>query len=312
MNVYRNITDLIGNTPMLELAALTEEKKLYANIVAKLEGFNPGGSVKDRVGLAMLEKAEKQGLIQPGAVIIEPTSGNTGIGLALVARRKGYRAILTMPETMSVERRVLLEAHGAEIVLTEGEKGMKGAIEKAQALAKEIPGSYIPDQFSNVANPAIHKKTTGPEIWRDMDGKIDIFVAGVGTGGTLSGVGEYLKEKNPQIKIIAVEPADSAVLSKGEVGVHKLQGIGAGFVPDTLNVGIYDEVVAVKTEDAFEAARSVAKKEALLVGISAGAALWAALEEARKKENENKNIVVLFPDSGERYLSTELFKKTGF
>ncbi len=307
MKIYQSITELIGNTPMLELNKLAKEKKLYAKIIAKLEGFNPGGSVKDRVGLAMLEDAEKQGKIKPGAVIIEPTSGNTGIGLALVARTRGYRAILTMPDTMSVERRMLLQAHGAEIVLTEGVKGMQGAIEKAHELAKSIPGSYIPDQFNNLSNPAIHKKTTGPEIWKDLEGKVDMFVAGVGTGGTLSGVGKYLKEQNQNIKIIAVEPAASAVLSEGKAGAHKIQGIGAGFVPATLDTKIYDKVVAVQNEDAFAAAREVAKSEALLIGISGGAAVWAAMQEASKEENKDKVIVVLIPDSGERYLSTELF-----
>lgn len=308
MNVYKSITDLIGNTPMLELAKFSEQKKLNAKIIAKLEGFNPGGSVKDRVAAAMLDDAEKQGLIAPGAVVIEPTSGNTGIGLALVARRKGYHVILTMPETMSIERRQLLEAYGAEIVLTPGAKGMDGAIQKAHELAQSIPGSYIPDQFNNPSNPAAHKSTTAAEIWRDLEGDIDIFIAGVGTGGTLSGIGEYLKEKKPEIEVIAVEPTNSPVLSKGQSGPHGLQGIGAGFVPSVLNTKIYDEVLAVTEEEAFESARAVAKTEGLLVGISAGAALWAAEQTARKAKNRGKTIVVIIPDSGERYLSTALYK----
>ncbi|WP_295862503.1 cysteine synthase A, partial [uncultured Fibrobacter sp.] len=296
---------LIGHTPLLELTHI--EEGLGAKIVAKLEYFNPAGSVKDRIAKAMLDDAEKSGKLKKGAVIIEPTSGNTGIGLASVAAARGYRIIIVMPETMSVERRQLMKAYGAELVLTEGAKGMKGAIAKADELAKEIPNSFIPGQFVNPANPAAHKATTGPEIWEDTDGKVDIFVAGVGTGGTVSGVGEYLKEKNPNVKVVAVEPASSPVLSKGTAGSHKIQGIGAGFVPDTLNTKVYDEIIAVENEAAFEAGREIGKKEGVLVGISSGAALWAAKELAKRPENKGKTIVALLPDTGDRYLSTALF-----
>ena len=292
------------------MLALNNYKKhfdLEANILAKLEYFNPAGSVKDRIGLAMIDDAELRGILKPGAVIIEPTSGNTGIGLASVAAARGYRAILTMPETMSVERRNLLKAYGAEVVLTDGSKGMKGAIEKAEELSREIPNSFIPSQFTNPANPGVHKKTTGPEIWEDTDGKVDIFVAGVGTGGTVSGIGEYLKSKNPKVQIVAVEPASSPVLTKGEAGPHKIQGIGAGFVPETLNTKVYDEVIAIQNEDSFTYSKAVARTEGFLVGISAGAALAAAVELAKRPENHGKNIVVLLPDTGDRYLSTELF-----
>lgn len=307
MKVYERITDLIGNTPILELKNYEKEKGLSATILGKLEYFNPAGSVKDRIAKAMVDEAEEKGILKPESVIIEPTSGNTGIGLASVAASRGYRIILTMPETMSVERRNLLKAYGAELVLTEGVKGMKGAIEKAQELAAETPNSFIPSQFTNMANPTVHKNTTGPEIWKDTDGKVDIFVAGVGTGGTVSGVGEYLKSQNPNVKVVAVEPAGSPVLSKGTPGPHKIQGIGAGFVPDTLNIKIYDEIITVENEDAFETGRVLAKKEGLLVGVSSGAAVFAATELARRSENKGKIIVALLPDTGERYLSTPMF-----
>ncbi len=303
--IYTSADQLIGHTPLLELTHI--EEGLGAKILAKLEYFNPAGSVKDRIAKAMLDDAEKSGKLKKGAVIIEPTSGNTGIGLASVAAARGYRIIIVMPETMSVERRQLMKAYGAELVLTEGAKGMKGAIAKAEELAKEIPGGFIPGQFVNPANPAAHKATTGPEIWEDTYGKVDIFVAGVGTGGTVSGVGEYLKSQNPNVKVVAVEPADSPVLSKGTAGSHKIQGIGAGFVPDTLNTKIYDEVIAVANEAAFEAGREIGKKEGVLVGISSGAALWAAKELAKRPENKGKTIVALLPDTGDRYLSTALF-----
>ena len=307
MKAYERITDLIGGTPLLKLTNYNEQKQLEATIYGKLEYFNPAGSVKDRIAKAMIDDAEEKGLLKPNAVIIEPTSGNTGIGLAAVAASRGYKIILTMPETMSVERRNLLKAYGAELVLTDGAKGMKGAIEKAQELAAETPNSFIPSQFTNVANPAVHKATTGPEIWQDTDGKVDIFVAGVGTGGTVSGVGEYLKAQNPKVKVVAVEPAGSPVLSKGTPGPHKIQGIGAGFVPDTLNTKVYDEVIAVADNDAFETGRTIARKEGLLVGISAGAAVFAATELAKRPENKGKIIVALLPDTGERYLSTPMF-----
>ena len=307
MKVYNTITDLIGKTPLLKLNKLIAENNLEAEVLAKLEYFNPAGSVKDRIALAMINKAEASGAIGKGAVIIEPTSGNTGIGLAAVAAARGYRAILTMPETMSVERRNLLKAYGAEIVLTDGTKGMTGAIAKAEELAKEIPNSFIPGQFSNQANPEAHILTTGPEIWQDTDGKVDIFVAGVGTGGTLSGVGGYLKQQNPNVKVVAVEPSGSPVLSKGVAGPHKIQGIGAGFVPDTLNTDIYDEIITVENDDAFATGRALAHKEGLLVGISSGAAVWAATQLAKRPENKGKVIVALLPDTGERYLSTPMF-----
>ena len=303
--IYTSADQLIGHTPLLELTHI--EEGLGAKILAKLEYFNPAGSVKDRVAKAMLDDAEKSGKLKAGSVIIEPTSGNTGIGLASVAAARGYRIIIVMPETMSVERRQIMKAYGAELVLTEGAKGMKGAIAKAEELAKEIPNSFIPGQFVNPANPAAHKATTGPEIWEDTDGKVDIFVAGVGTGGTVSGVGEFLKSKNPNVKVVAVEPASSPVLSKGTAGAHKIQGIGAGFVPDTLNTKIYDEIIAVENEDAFVAGREIGKKEGVLVGISSGAALWAAKELAKRPENKGKTIVALLPDTGDRYLSTALF-----
>lgn len=307
MRVYRKITDLIGGTPLLELTNYEKANELNAKIYAKLEYFNPAGSVKDRIAKAMLDDAEEKGLLKPGAVIIEPTSGNTGIGLASVAASRGYKVILTMPETMSVERRNLLKAYGAELVLTEGAKGMAGAIAKAKELAEQTPNSYIPSQFTNPANPAVHLKTTGPEIWADTDGKVDIFVAGVGTGGTLSGVGAYLKSQNPNVKVVAVEPATSPVLSGGKAGPHKIQGIGAGFVPDTLNTDIYDEILPVQNEDAFATGRALARGEGVLVGISSGAAVFAAAQLAKRPENAGKVIVALLPDTGERYLSTPMF-----
>ena len=309
MKVYEKITDLIGGTPLLKLTNYIALNSLEADIYGKLEYFNPAGSVKDRIAKAMLDEAEEKGVLKPGSVIIEPTSGNTGIGLAAVAASRGYKIILTMPETMSVERRNLLKAYGAELVLTDGAKGMKGAIAKADELAAETPNSFIPSQFTNSANPAAHKATTGPEIWNDTDGKVGIFVAGVGTGGTVSGVGEYLKSQNPNIKVVAVEPAGSPVLSKGTPGPHKIQGIGAGFVPDTLNTDIYDEIITVENEDAFETGRTLAKKEGLLVGISSGAAVFAATELAKRPENKGKVIVALLPDTGDRYLSTPMFSE---
>ena len=309
MRIYDRITDLIGNTPLLKLTNYIKEKELGAEIYGKLEYFNPAGSVKDRIAKAMIDDAEEKGLLKPDSVIIEPTSGNTGIGLSAVAAARGYKIILTMPETMSIERRNLLKAYGAELVLTDGAKGMKGAIAKAQELAAETPNSFIPSQFTNAANPAIHRSTTGPEIWNDTDGKVDIFVAGVGTGGTVSGVGEYLKSRNPDVKVVAVEPAGSPVLSKGTPGPHKIQGIGAGFVPDTLNTQIYDEIITVENEDAFETGRILARREGLLVGISSGAAVWAATELAKRPENAGKIIVALLPDTGERYLSTPMFSE---
>ena len=307
MRVYQKITDLIGGTPLLELTNYEKANELNAKIYEKLEYFNPAGSVKDRIAKAMLDDAEEKGLLKPGAVIIEPTSGNTGIGLASVAASRGYKVILTMPETMSVERRNLLKAYGAELVLTEGAKGMPGAIAKAKELAEQTPNSYIPSQFTNPANPAVHLKTTGPEIWADTDGKVDIFVAGVGTGGTLSGVGAYLKSQNPNVKVVAVEPATSPVLSGGKAGPHKIQGIGAGFVPDTLNTDIYDEILPVQNEDAFATGRALARSEGVLVGISSGAAVFAAAQLAKRPENAGKVIVALLPDTGERYLSTPMF-----
>ena len=305
--IYKGTLGLIGNTPLVEVVNIEKELGLEATILVKLEYFNPAGSVKDRIAKAMIEDAEAKGLLKPGAVIIEPTSGNTGIGLAAIAAAKGYRIILTMPETMSVERRNILKAYGAEIVLTEGAKGMKGAIAKADDLAKEIPNSFIPGQFVNPANPAIHKATTGPEIWNDTDGKVDIFIAGVGTGGTVTGTGEYLKEQNPNVKVVALEPADSPVLSEGRAGAHKIQGIGAGFVPDVLNTKLYDEVFKAESADAFAAAKLLAKKEGISVGISSGAALHGAIELAKRPENKGKVIVALLPDSGDRYYSTPLF-----
>ena len=307
MRTFDKITDLIGNTPILKLNNYIALNELPANIYAKLEYFNPAGSVKDRIAKAMIDDAEAKGALKPGAVIIEPTSGNTGIGLAAVAASKGYRIILTMPETMIVERRNLLKAYGAELVLTDGAKGMKGAIAKAEELAQQIEGGFIPSQFTNSANPTAHFNTTGPEIWEDTDGKVDIFVAGVGTGGTVSGVGKYLKSKNPNVKVVAVEPAGSPVLSKGVAGPHKIQGIGAGFVPETLDTKIYDEIIAVENEDAFATGRTLARKEGLLVGISSGAAVYAASQLAKRPENKGKNIVVLLPDTGDRYLSTPMF-----
>ena len=307
--VYDSILDLVGKTPLVELKRIEEKEGLQAKLIAKVESFNPAGSVKDRIAKAMIEDAEAKGLLKEGSVIIEPTSGNTGIGLAAAATVKGYRMILTMPETMSVERRNIVKAYGAEVVLTDGTKGMKGAIEKADELAKEIPNSFIAGQFVNPANPATHKKTTGPEIWEDTDGEVDIFVAGVGTGGTITGTGEYLKEKKPEVKIVAVEPASSPVLSEGVSGPHKIQGIGAGFVPETLNTSIYDEIIKVENEDAFETGKYLAAEEAILAGISSGAALYAAIQLAKREENKGKTIVVLLPDNGDRYYSTALFAK---
>ena len=306
-NIYTSADQLIGKTPLLELTHIEKEEGLEATILAKLEYFNPAGSVKDRIAKAMIDDAEAKGLLKPGSVIIEPTSGNTGIGLASVAAARGYRILIVMPETMSVERRQLMKAYGAELVLTEGAKGMKGAIAKADELAKEIPNAFIPGQFVNPANPAVHKATTGPEIWADADGKVDIFVAGVGTGGTITGVGEYLKEQNPAVQVVAVEPAGSPVLSKGTAGAHKIQGIGAGFVPEVLNTAVYDEVLPVENEDAFAAGRKVGRAEGVLVGISSGAAVWAAIQLAKRPENKGKTIVALLPDTGDRYLSTALF-----
>lgn len=309
MAIYSNVTELVGHTPLLELTRLEADNGLKAKVVVKLELFNPAGSVKDRISKGMIEAAEKQGLLKPGSVIIEPTSGNTGIGLASIAAAKGYRIILTMPETMSVERRNILKAYGAELVLTEGAKGMKGAIEKANQLAAETPGSFQPGQFINQINPLVHRSTTGPEIWEDSDGNVDIFVAGVGTGGTVTGVGQYLKSMNPNVKVVAVEPASSPVLSEGHAGPHKIQGIGAGFVPDVLDTKVYDEVITVKDEDAFEYGRLVAKREGVLVGISSGAAVWAAIQLAKRPENEGKTIVALLADTGERYLSSPMFNQ---
>lgn len=306
--IYRSLTDLIGNTPLLELTNYNRKFAPQATIIAKLEYFNPAGSAKDRIAMAMIDAAEARGLLQKDSVIIEPTSGNTGIGLASVASARGYRTILTMPESMSVERRNLLKAYGAELVLTPGSLGMQGAIDKAEELAAEIPNAFIPGQFVNPANPAIHKATTGPEIWRDTDGEVDIFVAGVGTGGTVSGAGAYLKEKNPRVKIVAVEPSDSPLLSGGKAGPHKIQGIGAGFVPDVLDTRVYDEIIPVENDDAFATGRAVGHKEGVLVGISSGAAVWAALQLAKRPENEGKTIVALLADTGERYLSTALFQ----
>ena len=306
-NIYTSADQLIGNTPLLELTHIEQTENLQAKILAKLEYFNPAGSVKDRIAKAMIDDAEAAGKLKPGSVIIEPTSGNTGIGLASVAAARGYRIIIVMPETMSVERRQIMKAYGAELVLTDGAKGMKGAIAKADELAKEIPDSFVPGQFVNPANPEAHRRTTGPEIWRDTDGKVDIFVAGVGTGGTITGTGSYLKAQNPAVKVVAVEPATSPVLSKGTAGAHKIQGIGAGFVPDVLDTKVYDEIIAVSNEDAFATGKLVGHKEGVLVGISSGAAVWAAIELAKRPENKGKNIVVLLPDTGDRYLSTPLF-----
>ncbi len=308
MAIYKKITDLIGGTPLLELTNTEKLSDLNATVLAKLEYFNPAGSVKDRVAKAMIDDAEAKGILKEGSVIIEPTSGNTGIGLAAVAAARGYRLIITMPETMSIERRNLMKAYGAELVLTDGTKGMKGAIAKAEELAQEIKGSFIPSQFTNPANPAIHEKTTGVEIWEDTNGKVDIFVAGVGTGGTVSGVGAYLKSKNPDVKVVAVEPKNSPVLSEGKAGPHKIQGIGAGFVPETLNTKIYDEIITVSNEDAFETGKAVVRNEGVLVGISSGAAVWAAIQLAKRPENKGKTIVALLPDTGERYLSTPMFE----
>lgn len=305
--IYQSADQLTGATPLLQLSNIEKKYNLKASIIAKLEMFNPAGSVKDRIAKAMIEDAEEKGLLKPGAVIIEPTSGNTGIGLSAMAAAKGYKAMIVMPETMSAERRSLMKAYGAELVLTDGSKGMKGAIAKAEELAAEIPGSFIPSQFDNAANPKIHRETTGPEIWQDTDGAVDIFVAGIGTGGTITGVGEYLKSKNPAVKIVAVEPAASPLLARGTAGAHKIQGIGAGFVPSVLNTDIYDEIILVENEEAFETGRMLGQSEGLLAGISAGAALFAALQLAQRDENQGKNIVVLLPDSGDRYLSTPLF-----
>ncbi|MDD6502845.1 MAG: cysteine synthase A [Oscillospiraceae bacterium] len=305
--IYTSADQLIGHTPLLELTHIEKEDGLEARVLGKLEYFNPAGSVKDRIAKAMIDDAEEKGLLKPGSVIIEPTSGNTGIGLASVAAARGYRIIIVMPETMSVERRQIMKAYGAELVLTEGAKGMKGAIAKADELAKEIPNAFIPGQFVNPANPAVHRATTGPEIWEDTDGKVDIFVAGVGTGGTVTGVGEYLKSQNPDVKVVAVEPASSPVLSKGTAGSHKIQGIGAGFVPDVLNTAVYDEIIAVENDDAFATGKRIGKSEGVLVGISAGAAVWAAIQLAKRPENTGKTIVALLPDTGDRYLSTPLF-----
>ena len=306
-NIYTSADQLIGKTPLLELTQIEKSEGLNAKILAKLEYFNPAGSVKDRIAKAMIDDAEAKGILKTGSTIIEPTSGNTGIGLASVAAARGYRIIIVMPETMSVERRQLMKAYGAELVLTEGAKGMKGAIAQAEELAKEIPGSFIPGQFVNPANPEVHERTTGPEIWEDTDGKVDIFVAGVGTGGTITGTGRYLKKQNPDVKVVAVEPASSPVLSQGKAGSHKIQGIGAGFVPDVLDTKIYDEIISVENDDAFAAGKLVGKKEGVLVGISSGAAIWAAIELAKRPENAGKTIVALLPDTGDRYLSTPLF-----
>lgn len=307
MNIYRSVTELVGRTPLMELTRIEESESLNAKILAKLELFNPGGSVKDRIAKAMIEDAEKSGALKKGSVIIEPTSGNTGIGLSAIAAAKGYRIIITMPETMSIERRNLMKAYGAEVVLTDGAQGMKGAIAKAEELAKEIPGSFIPGQFVNPVNPTAHEQTTGVEIWEDTNGEVDIFVAGVGTGGTISGTGRLLKSKKPDVKVVAVEPKSSPVLSEGKAGAHKIQGIGAGFVPETLNTKIYDEIITVENEDAFATGRLIAKTEGVLVGISSGAALWAAIQLAKRPGNKGKNIVALLPDTGERYLSTAMF-----
>ncbi len=309
MRIYQDITQLIGHTPLMELVNYEREQRLNAKILAKLEYFNPAGSVKDRVAAAMIDEAEKSGKLKPGAVLIEPTSGNTGIGLAAVAAARGYQVILTMPETMSVERRNLLKAYGAQIVLTEGARGMAGAIEKAEELASQMPGSMIPSQFTNPANPQAHVATTGPEIWEDTDGKVDYFVAGVGTGGTITGVGQYLKSQNPDVKIVAVEPSDSPVLAGGKSGPHKIQGIGAGFVPEILDTSVYDEIIPVEAENAFAVGRMLARHEGILIGISSGAAVWAAAQIARRPENAGKNIVALLPDTGERYLSTPMFEE---
>lgn len=309
MKIHQNLTELIGKTPLLELKKIEKAYNLNAKIIAKLESFNPAGSVKDRIAKAMIEDAQAKGLLKPDSVIIEPTSGNTGIGLAAIAASKDYRLILTMPETMSIERRNLLKAYGAELVLTDGSLGMKGAIAKAEELAKETKNSFIPGQFVNPANPEAHKATTGPEIWEDTEGQVDVFIAGIGTGGTISGAGEYLKAKNPKIQIVGIEPDDSPVLTENRAGPHKIQGLGAGFIPETLNTEIYDEIIRVKNEDAFEVGREIARKEGVLVGISSGAALWAAIQIAKREENAGKNIVVIFPDTGERYLSTAMVEE---